>query len=73
VTRTIRRSGNLRLVESIPVLFAERVVNLMLKLNVRANFAEAARRSFHIHLQTLERPDAGRMVRPADFAVLRKR
>ena len=31
------------------VLFAERVVNLVLKLNVRANFVGAARRTVHFH------------------------
>jgi hypothetical protein len=35
------------------VLFAERVVNLVLKLDVRANFARAARRHVHFHIDDI--------------------
>jgi len=35
------------------MLLAERVVNLVLKLNVRANFARAARRTVHFHDPTI--------------------
>ena len=37
------------------VLFAERVVNLVLKLNVRADFAGAAHKRVHFHLQIDQR------------------
>jgi hypothetical protein len=39
------------LLDPFRVLLTERVVNLVLKLNIRANFAGAARRRVHFHLQ----------------------
>ena len=56
------------------VLLAKRVVNLMLKLNVRADFAGAARRRVHIHTAKILaiRPLAAK-ARLADFEVILKR
>ncbi len=61
------------LLDPFGMLLAKRVVNLMLKLNVRADFAGAARRRIHIHVRRYGRLAAPGRARPADFAVLLKR
>jgi hypothetical protein len=55
------------------MLFAERVVNLVLKLNVRANFAGAARRPVHFHNPTILVIVPSGTARPTDFVVIRKK
>ncbi len=51
-TRLVRLAGRAIpvLVNPFGMLFAQGVVNLVLKLNVRANFAIAARRRVHFHM-----------------------
>jgi hypothetical protein len=38
------------------MLLAQGVVNLVLKLNVRANFASAARKRVHVHMRRYRSP-----------------
>jgi hypothetical protein len=55
------------------MLLAQGVMNLVLELNVRANFAGAARRRVQFHDPTILMINTRGTARPADFVVLLKR
>src|SRR5438309_2926412 len=55
------------------MLLAKRVVNLVLKPNIRADFTAAARKRVHFHVRRYRYSEARGGARPADFLVPPKR